>query len=113
VWMLGTAVCVDSGVRAAGGLPAQKRSVLSITREVTAAIASRPAITAPVSTQYFEGRPQALAYELAGPNVRIRHHIRIWLLDSLSLVWGGAADQDVGVIFQPWEPQATHRHQSA
>src|SRR5205807_576876 len=109
VLMLGTAVEIDSAFRAAGWLPAQKRSVLSVTREVTAAIASRPAITAPVSTQYFEGRPQDLAYELAGPNVRIRHHIRIWLLDSLSLGWVGAANKDVGVIFKPWEPQATHR----
>lgn len=109
VLLLGTAAQLDSAFHAAGWLPAQKRSVLSVTREVTAAIASRPAITAPVSTQYFEGRPQDLAYELAGPNVRIRHHIRIWLLDSLSLVWVGAANKDVGVLFKPWEPQATHR----
>ena len=112
VLLLGTAAEIDSGFRAAGWLPAQKRSVLSVTREVTAAIASRPAITAPVSTQYFEGRPQDLAYELAGPNVRIRHHIRIWLLDSLSQVWVGAANKDIGVIFKPWEPQATHRIES-
>src|SRR5947199_5998361 len=112
VLMLGTAVEIDSACRAAGWLPAQTRSVPSITREVTAAIASRPAITAPVSTQYFEGRPQDLAYELAGPNVRIRHHIRIWLLDSLSLVWVGAANKDVGVIFKPWAPQATQRNES-
>src|SRR5205807_1765587 len=92
VLLLGTSAEIDSAFRAAGWLPAQKRSVLAVTREVTAAIASRPAITAPVSTQYFEGRPQDLAYELAGPNVRIRHHIRIWLLDSLSLVWVGAAN---------------------
>ena len=109
VLLLGTSAEIDSAFRAAGWLPAQKRSVLALTREVTAAIASRPAITAPVSTQYFEGRSQDLAYELAGPNVRIRHHIRIWLLDSLSLVWVGAANKDVGVIFKPWEPQATHR----
>ena len=112
VLLLGTAAEIDSAFRAAGWFPAQKRSVLSVTREVTAAIASRPAMTAPVSTQYFEGRPQDLAYELAGPNVRIRHHIRIWLLDSLSLVWVGAANKDVGVIFKPWEPQATHRIES-
>ena len=80
-----------------------------MTREITAAIASRPANTAPVSTQYFDGRPQELAYELPGPNVRIRHHIRIWQLDSLSHVWVGAANKDVGVIFKPWEPEATHR----
>jgi len=112
VLLLGTAAEIDSAFRAAGWLPAQKRSVLSVTREVTAAIASRPAITAPVSTQYFAGRPQDLAYELAGPNVRIRHHVRIWLLDSLALVWVGAANKDVGVIFRPWEPQATHRIES-
>jgi hypothetical protein len=112
VLLLGTAAEIDSGFRAAGWLPAQKRSVLTVTREVTAAIAGRPAITAPVSTQYFEGRPQDLAYELAGPNVRVRHHIRIWLLDSLSQVWVGAANKDVGVIFKPWEPQATHRIES-
>jgi len=112
VLLLGTAAEIDSAFRAVGWLPTQKRSFLSVTREVTAAIASRPAITAPVSTQYFEGRPQDLAYALAGPNVRIRHHIRIWLLDSLSLVWVGAANKDVGVIFKPWEPQATHRIES-
>ena len=110
--MLGTSVEIDSAFRAVGWLPTQKRSFLTVTREVTAAIASRPAMTAPVSTQYFEGRHQDLAYELAGPNVRIRHHIRIWLLDSLSLVWVGAANKDVGVIFKPWEPQATHRIES-
>jgi LssY-like putative type I secretion system component LssY len=109
VLLLGTGPGIDSAFRAAGWLPAQKRSVATVTKEITAAIASRPAITAPVSTQYFEGRPQDLAYELAGPNVRIRHHIRIWLLDTLSLVWVGAANKDVGVIFKPWEPQATHR----
>ena len=109
VLLLGTATEIDSGFRSAGWVQAQKPSIVAVTKEVTAAIASRPAISAPVSTQYFEGRPQDLAYELPGPSVRIRHHIRIWLLDSLSLVWIGAANKDVGVIFKPWEPQATHR----
>src|SRR5881296_3141979 len=109
VLLLGTASAVDSAFASAGWVRAQKPSVLAVTKEVTAAIASRPAISAPVSTQYFESRPQDLAYELPGPNARIRHHIRIWLLDSLSLVWIGAANKDIGVIFKPWEPQATHR----
>lgn len=109
VLLLGTAAQIDSAFQSAGWLRAQKPTLVAVTKEVTAAIASRPAITAPVSTQYFEGRPQDLAYELPGPNVRVRHHIRIWLLDTLSLVWVGAANKDVGVIFKPWEPQATHR----
>ncbi len=107
--LLGSPELIDSAFRSAGWLRAQKASVLAVTKEVTAAIASRPAISAPVSTQYFEGRPQDLAYELAGPNVRIRHHVRLWLLDTLALVWVGAANKDVGVIFKPWKPQATHR----
>lgn len=107
--LLGTARAIDSAFGRAGWVAAHKPSVLAVTKEVTAAIASRPAVSAPVSTQYFEGRPQDLAYELAGPNVRIRHHIRIWLLDTLALVWVAAANMDVGVIFKPWKPQATHR----
>ena len=107
--LLGTATEIDSAFAGAGWVRAQKPSLVALTKEFTAAIASRPAMSAPVSTQYFAGRPQDLAYELPGPNVRIRHHIRIWLLDSLSLVWIGAANKDVGVIFKPWEPQATHR----
>ncbi|HEX4575250.1 MAG TPA: LssY C-terminal domain-containing protein [Gemmatimonadales bacterium] len=107
--LLGTAWEIDSAFRSAGWVRAQKPSLLAVTKEVTAAIANRPVINAPVSTQYFAGRPQDLAYELAGPNVRIRHHIRLWLLDSLALVWIGAANKDVGVLFKPWEPQATHR----
>ena len=109
VLLLGTATEIDSAFQGAGWVRAQKPSLLALTKEVTAAIASRPAISAPMSTQYFAGRPQDLAYELPGPNARIRHHIRIWLLDTLSLVWIGAANKDVGVIFKPWEPQATHR----
>ncbi len=109
VLLLGTETAIDSAFRSVGWIQAQKRSVKTVAREITAAIASRPAMNAPVSTQYFEGRPQDLAYELPGPNVRIRHHIRIWLLDTLAQVWVGAANKDVGVIFKPWEPQATHR----
>ncbi len=107
--LLGTATEIDSAFRAAGWVRAQKPSVLAVTKEATAAVASRPAVSAPVSTQYFQGRPQDLAYELPGPTVRIRHHIRIWSLDSLPQVWVGAANKDVGLIFKPWEPQATHR----
>ncbi|HET7296797.1 MAG TPA: LssY C-terminal domain-containing protein [Gemmatimonadales bacterium] len=109
VLLLGSAAEIDSAFRAAGWVHAQKPSVLAVTKEVTAAIASRPATHAPVSTQFFRSRPQDLAYELPGPTVRVRHHIRIWSLGSPSDVWVGAANKDVGVIFKPWEPEATHR----
>ena len=107
--LLGRDADMDVAFRRAGWVRAKKASVLAVTKEVTAAIASRPATSAPVSTQYFEGRPQDVAYELPGPSVRVRHHVRLWLSDSLAGVWVGAANKDVGVIFKPWEPQATHR----
>lgn len=107
--LMGPARDMDSAFQRAGWIRAKKASLLSVTEEVTAAIAARRATSAPVSTQYFEGRPQDVAYELPGPNARVRHHVRLWLSDSLAGVWVGAANKDVGVIFKPWEPQATHR----
>lgn len=109
VLLQGTAPGIDSAFRTAGWVRAQKPSVLSLTRELTAAVRSRPETNAPVSTQYFQGRAQDVAYELPGPTIRVRHHVRLWSLDSLRHVWIGAANKDVGVIFKPWEPEATHR----
>lgn len=106
---LGPGRQIDSAFRRAGWVEAQSASIWALTREVTAAIASRPAVGAPVSTLYFEGRKEDLAYELAGPNARIRHHVRIWLLDSLAGVWVGAGTKDVGLRVRPLRARATHR----
>lgn len=106
---LGPGRQLDSAFRRAGWVPATPPSLWALTREVTAAIASRPAVGAPVSTLYFAGRKEDLAYELAGPNARIRHHVRIWLLDSLAGVWVGAGTKDVGLRIRPLHAYATHR----
>jgi len=106
---LGAGRALDSAFRRAAWVEAHAPSLWALTREVTAAIAARPAIGAPVSTLYFEGRREDLAYELAGPNARIRHHVRIWLLDSLAGVWVGAATEDIGLRVNPLHHLATHR----
>jgi hypothetical protein len=106
---LGPGRQIDSAFRRAGWVAARPASLWALTREVTAAIASRPAVGAPVSTLYFEGRKEDLAYELAGPNARIRHHVRIWLLDSLAGVWVGAGTKDIGLRVRPLRARATHR----
>jgi hypothetical protein len=106
---LGPGRQIDSAFRRAGWVAARPASLWALTREVTAAIASRPAVGAPVSTLYFEGRKEDLAYELAGPNARIRHHVRIWLLDSLTGVWVGAGTKDIGLRVRPLRARATHR----
>ncbi len=94
---LGTRPALDQAFRSAGWIPARPRTVRSVLDEVLAALTSRPAIGAPVSTEYFSRRAQDGAYELAGPNARIRHHVRVWLLDSLSGLWVGAGTEDVGI----------------
>jgi len=107
--LLGREGQIDSAFRWAGWVAARPASLWAITREVTAAVASRPAIGAPVSALYFEGRKEDLAYELAGPNARIRHHVRIWLLDSLDGVWVAAATKDIGLRVKPLHHLITHR----
>ena len=106
---VGTGRDLDSAFRRAGWVRAQHPSLGSLTREIAAALANRPAIGSPVSTQYFEGRPQDLAYESPSPTARVRHHVRIWLVDSLAMVWVGAATYDVGLRIAPWKGIPTHR----
>jgi len=106
---LGPGRQIDSAFRRAAWVAARPPSLWALTREVGAAIASRPAVGAPVSTLYFAGRKEDLAYELSGPNARIRHHVRIWLLDSLAGVWVGAGKKGVGLRVRPLRARATHR----
>jgi len=107
--ILGREWQIDSAFHRAGWVAAHSGSLWAITREVTAAVVSRPAVGAPVSALYFEGRKEDLAYELAGPNARIRHHVRIWLLDSLDGVWVAAATKDIGLRVKPLRHLITHR----
>ncbi len=93
----GTGPELDTAFKRAGWVLAQHRSMASLGKGVLAALAGRAAKSAPVSTEYFQGREQDVAFELPGPNARIRHHARVWLLDSLALVWVGAATKDIGI----------------
>jgi hypothetical protein len=105
----GTAGHLDSAFRRAGWVGPARGSIGTVTREIVAGIANRPAVGAPLSTQYFRGRRQDLAYQLAGPNAKSRHHVRLWLLDSLAGAWVGAANEDVGVEVNPFKGRFTHR----
>ncbi|HEX9105744.1 MAG TPA: LssY C-terminal domain-containing protein, partial [Longimicrobiales bacterium] len=107
--LLGTGEGIDSAFDQAGWVRAERPGLRSLARGVTATIMERPAVGAPVSTQYFEGRKQDLAFELSGPNARMRHHLRIWQLDGADGVWVGAADQDIGLVVKPFRRSATHR----
>ncbi len=109
VVLIGSGAQIDSAFRHAGWVRAQAPSLRSLARGVTAAVVERSAVGAPVSTQYFAGRKQDLTYELSGPNARFRHHLRLWILDDSTRTWVGAADQDVGLVVNPFHRTATHR----
>ena len=89
---------VDAAFITAGWSAAHPPSLKALSKEAVAVIVGRPGGAAPVSTQYFEGRPQDLSYELPGPNARIRHHLRMWLVDTARGIWAGAANQDIGML---------------
>lgn len=107
--LLGTGPELEAAFEAAGWQPATRGTARSLAREITAMLLGRQAYEAPVSTEYFEGRPQDATWQLQGPNARIRHHVRFWLLDSLAGIWVGAAIKDIGVLVQPFRGTATHR----
>jgi len=107
--LLGSASDVADAFEKAGWLSPVRGSVRTVTREIFDGLSNRQATAAPLSSQYFEGRRQDVAYELAGPNARYRHHARFWLLDSTATVWVGAATKDVGVKVNPLKGRFTHR----
>ena len=105
---LGTLDDLDSAFLRAGWVGPEPASFGTVSREIVAGLANRQSIGAPLSTQYFRGRPQDLAYQLAGPNARYRHHARIWQFDSLASVWVGGATEDAGMKVNPFKGRFTH-----
>jgi len=105
---LGALDDLDSAFRRAGWVGPKPASFSTVSREIAAGLANRQSIGAPLSTQYFRGHPQDLAYQLAGPNARYRHHARIWQLDSAASIWIGAATDDAGMKVNPFKGRFTH-----
>lgn len=107
--LLGSPEDIGAAFTRAGWVTPVRGTVRTVTREIVAGLSNRQAKGAPLSSQYVDGRRQDVAYELAGPNARFRHHARFWQLDTASHVWVGAATNDVGVKFNPLIGRFTHR----
>jgi LssY C-terminus len=105
---LGALEDLDSAFLHAGWVGPKRTTFSTVSREIVAGLANRQSIGAPLSTQYFRGRPQDLAYQLAGPNARYRHHARMWQIDSLASIWVGAATEDAGMKVNPFKGRFTH-----
>ena len=113
IGLFGTPPDLDQIMDRAGWLradPLNWRTGLGITRSILFGTAySR----APVSTLYFAGRPQDIAYEKAiPPDADRRHHVRFWRMpqtDPLGQpLWYGAATMDVAVGLNHLTGQFTH-----
>ncbi len=102
VALVGSRQRVIESMRAAGWLPADRITLSSGWRDARSVLFDRPYPTAPMSTHYFHGRPQDLAFEQqVGKSPRRRHHVRFWRLEVAKepgkTVWVGSASFDAKV----------------
>jgi hypothetical protein len=113
VALVGSREQVVESMRAAGWLPADRITFSSGWRDARSVLFNRPYPTAPMSTHYFRGRPQDLAFEQqVGRSPRRRHHVRFWKVeggkDPLKTIWMGAASYDAKVGVSRFTGEVMH-----
>ena len=113
VGLVGSREAVIRAMTAAGWVAADPITRESSIRIGFSVILDRPYPNAPVSSLFYEGRKQDLAFEKAvGRSADRRHHIRYWLVlpsgHEGREVWLGSASFDVGVGLSHDTAQITH-----
>ena len=113
VGLVGTKAEIIEAMARAGWSPADAVTLLSSARIGSSVIFNRAYSTAPVSSLFYQGQRQALAFEKAeGVSAKRRHHVRFWpaLSDGVEgrPVWLGAASFDRGVGVSRYTGQVTH-----
>jgi len=98
---------------AAGWFPADPVTLRSSIEIIGSVVLNRPYHGAPVSSLYYEGKKEDLAFEKpAGKSADKRHHVRFWqVLESGTdgrPVWLGAVTFDRGVGLSHDTGQVTH-----
>lgn len=97
----------------AGWHPADPVTLRSSVGIAGSVLLDRPYLQAPVSSLYYEGRKQDLAFQKqAGKSAGRRHHVRFWLTLEQGAegrqVWLGSASFDRSVGFSHDTGQITH-----
>jgi len=97
----------------AGWHPADAITLLTSFDIGKSVVLNRAYPAAPVSSLFYEGRRQVLAFEKAdGVSARRRHHVRFWPALTSGVegrpVWLGAASFDRGVGISHYTGQITH-----
>jgi uncharacterized membrane protein (DUF2068 family) len=113
VGLVGTREDIFASMQGAGWVPAKPLSRRSGAGIAADALLHRSDPDAPVSTLFFEGRRQDLAFEQqVGGSPRRRHHVRLWLQPRASVtgrpLWVGAASFDRRVGLARDTGQITH-----
>lgn len=113
VALVGTEGQVDAAMLAAKWYPADPITLRSSLRIATATVFHRAYDDAPVSSLYFWGRKEDLAFEQpVGDDPRQRHHVRFWRAYRLDKdgrpLWVGSVTFDKGVGLSHTTGQITH-----
>jgi LssY C-terminus len=113
VGLVGSKTDVVQAMHAAGWFPADPITLKTSLEIVGSVLLDRPYRDAPVSSLYFEGRREDLAYEKpAGTSADRRNHVRLWQVLPMGAegrpVWLGAATFDRGVGLSRYTGQVTH-----
>jgi hypothetical protein len=104
---------IAEAMERAGWQPADPITTETSLEIAGSVLLDRPYPDAPVSSLYYEGRKQDLAFEKAeGGSARRRHHVRFWLTLERGAegrqVWLGAASFDSSVGLSHNTGQITH-----
>jgi hypothetical protein len=113
VALIGTETEVKKIMLAAKWCPADPLTWKSCLKIADASVLKRTYDDAPVSSLYYDGRKQDLAFEQAvGDSPRHRHHVRFWRLDRVDAdgrpVWVGSAVYDERVGLSRTTGEVTH-----
>jgi hypothetical protein len=113
VALIGDEAEVLDAMLAAGWTRADPIGWRSGIRDAASILFNRPYASAPMSTDFFENRPQDLAFEqVAGRSPRARHHVRLWRLsdsDGARSTWIGSATFDRRIGLSHYTAEVTHR----
>src|SRR5689334_16283568 len=113
VGLVGANGDVLCAMHAAGWYPADPITFRSSVEIVGSVVLRRPYDDAPVSSLYYDGRKQDLAFEKpVGESADRRHHVRFWEVlkkgDEDRPVWLGSATFDRDVGLSRYTGQVTH-----
>lgn len=113
VGVVGSKPDVLCAMHAAGWYPADPITLRSSLEIVGSVVLDRPYRDAPVSTLFYEGRREELAFEKPeGRSADRRQHVRFWEVlkqgEEGRPVWLGAATFDRRVGFSHYTGQVTH-----